>query len=176
MDAKSGLHDGVKAEVLALLGRAKAYRELPDAERGTLAASMTKVAAFLADKDWLTEHTPAAGAGADEPPQLDALRGIAKQVDFPGFVASLVQGVFQAIVDASVQQMEAYAELVKEISKTIDEFAESHVSGASTRPAVRQRQQQLATMVLMGIHRIVVTDGDVHASSGTGGRPTKHRP
>jgi len=175
MDARSGLHDGVRGEVLALLGRAKAYHELPDAERRQLAASMAKVAAFLADKHWLTEPAPASGASAAEPHPLDALRAIAKEVDFPRFVASLVQGVFNAIVDASVQQMEAYAELLKQVSQTVDEFAEDHVSDASARRPVAHRQQQLATMVLMGINRIIVTDGHINASLVTGG-PTKHRP
>jgi len=161
--------------VLALLGRAKAYHELPEAGRSQLAADMTKVAAFLAHKDWLAEPA-AAGASADEPPQLHALRGIAKEVDFPGFVASLVQGVFQAIVDASAQQMQAYAELVKEVSQSVDQFAESHVADASSRHLVPQRQKQLATMVLMGINRIVVTSGQINARSVTGGRPVKHRP
>jgi len=43
------------------------------------------------------------------------------------------------------------------------------------RQPVAHRQQQLATMVLMGINRIIVTDGHINASLVTGG-PTKHRP
>lgn len=154
-----GLHDEVRGEVLALLGRAKAYRGLPDAERAQIADSMTKVAVFLADKDWLIEHAPPGTARAEGPPQLHALREIGKEVDFPEFVSSLVQGVFHAIVDASIQQMEAYAELVNKASKAVDEFVESDAPDAPARKLARQRQQQLATMVLMGINRIVVTNG-----------------
>jgi hypothetical protein len=162
MTAKSSLHDGVRSEVHALLERSNSYRELPDAERRHIAADMTKVAAFLADKDWLAE--PPAGAKA-HPPQLDALRALVKDVDFPGFVASLVHGVFNAIVDASIQQMKAYAELLEEVSKSVDQFAQSNISDASARQLARQRQQHLATMVLMGINRIIVTDGRINARS-----------
>src|SRR5689334_11959986 len=103
MDAKSDLHDRVRGEVRALLGRAQAYRQLPDAERVRIAADMTKVGAFLADKGWLTHHGPAEGAPrVDRPPGLDALREkLVKEVDFPAFVASLIQGTFRAVVDSS---------------------------------------------------------------------------
>jgi hypothetical protein len=157
MDAKSGVHDQVRSEVRALLGRAPAYRELPDAERAQLAADMAKVGVFLADKGWLTHHAPAAGAPVDGPPGLDALREkLVREVDFPGFVASLIQGVFHAIVDSSIQQMQAYAELVASVSKEIDELLKDEGSDAAAGDLCRQRQQQLATMLLRGIHRIVV--------------------
>lgn len=159
MDDRSDLHGHVEGEVLALLGRAPAYRELPDATRAQLAADMTKVGAFLADKDWLTDPTPAAGDRADDRPTLDLLRGLANEVDFPKFVSSLVNGVFQAIVDASVQQMQSYAEILGSVSQQLDQFIDDSRTASSAREPVRQRQQQLATMVLMGINRIVVTSG-----------------
>ena len=143
----------------------------------------------------------------------------------PSFVASLIQGTFQAIVDASIQQMEAYAELLKNVAKTVDQFmndnitdglAKDHLADehrdvfaqghferrsearpceqdagelpsffqdlgftarrssttrrsrtSSCRPRAatlaEQRQQTLATMVLMGINRVVVDDGEIIA-------------
>jgi hypothetical protein len=78
-------------------------------------------------------------------------------VDFPVFVADLIAGVFQAIVDASIEQMEAYADLLDEVTKSLDEF----VSEASSEDEGRVRQQLLATMVLMGVNRIDVEDGVV---------------
>lgn len=72
------------------------------------------------------------------------------QVDIPEFVADLIDGVFQAIVNASIEQMEAYGDLLKDATKSVAEF-----EGSS------RRQQRLATMVLMGINRIVVTDGRI---------------
>jgi hypothetical protein len=146
-----------------------------------------------------------------------------QQVDFPKFVAGLIDGVFSAIVDSSIKQMEAYAELVKNVSKSVDQYMKDNVSENQSRdylanrypdfieidingdqpkartkqghdennmpdffadlglsmpldsfdddtveeqlvPAARRRmamdrQQLLATMVLMGINRVVVTNG-----------------
>jgi hypothetical protein len=146
-----------------------------------------------------------------------------KDVDFPKFVAGLIDGVFSAIVDSSIKQMEAYAELVKNVSKSVDQYMKDNVSENQSRdylanrypdfieidingdqpkaktkqghdennmpdffadlglsmpmdsfdddtveeqlvPAARRRmamdrQQLLATMVLMGINRVVVTNG-----------------
>ncbi|HSC81391.1 MAG TPA: hypothetical protein VLC08_13630 [Chitinolyticbacter sp.] len=151
-------------------------------------------------------------------------------VDFPQFVGGLIQNVFQAIVDASIQQMEAYGELLKAVAQTVDQFAADNISmnnardwlaqrfpedlelvpsesGTGMRVAVREteageasalrpsqelqlakpvedlsdeeqelrlvtaarmqmarsRQQMLASMVMLGINRIVVTDGLINA-------------
>ncbi|GAB2507538.1 hypothetical protein [Lysobacter humi (ex Lee et al. 2017)] len=50
------------------------------------------------------------------------------EIDFPGFVAQLVHGTFDAIVDASIRQMESYSELVSACAKTVDEFTEANVT------------------------------------------------
>lgn len=154
----------------------------------------------------------------------EVARATLNAIDFPSFVASLIQGTFQAIVDASIQQMEAYAELLKNVAGTVDKFMGDNVSdgmakdyltdqysgvlGRDTRdgtarlvvnqgagalpsffkdlgfespeqlteqninevivPATRRqmaerRQQTLATMVLMGINRVIVKDGEISA-------------
>lgn len=154
----------------------------------------------------------------------DVARATLNAINFPDFVASLIQGTFQAIVDASIQQMEAYAELLKNVATTVDRFMQDNISdgmakdyladqyggvfnrdtsGGAPRLAVRQgggelpsffkdlgfnapqdiddqaveqvivpatrqhlaerRQQTLATMVLMGINRVVVKDGEINA-------------
>ncbi|MDJ0994560.1 MAG: hypothetical protein QNI90_13370 [Dinoroseobacter sp.] len=154
-----------------------------------------------------------------------ALANIVQAVDFPGFVSDLVQGVFQAVVDASIQQMEAYAELVANVSKSVDQYMKDNVSEdqgrdylvnqypdffepdmdsgkiapkadadpdnapnfmadlgipfnfedaddeemekeivtSARRKIAMDRQQLLATMVMMGLNRIVVTDGQIKA-------------
>ena len=51
-----------------------------------------------------------------------ALDALMNDVDFPAFVAALVHGVFNAIVDASIQQMEAYAALVSQVAASVDAF------------------------------------------------------
>jgi hypothetical protein len=157
-----------------------------------------------------------------------------REVNFPTFVSGLIQGVFKAIVDSSIQQMEAYGKLVADIAKTLNQFRDENVTpnqgrdhladqfpdlfaitpvdngegpqprvslrdGVDERTALNRvnslpleggplksldlddeeteqklvqaartqlatsRQQLLATMVLMGINRIIVTDGKISA-------------
>jgi hypothetical protein len=173
---------------------------------------------------------------ANQPPPLgeaarrggDAMADLIQEVDFPSFVGGLVDGVFNSIVTSSIKQMEAYAELVKNVSKSVDQYMKDNVSENNARdylvqkypehlemdlsgespklkpregadesnmpdffadlglkspvasldqdtaeqqlmPAARQRiamdrQQMLATMVMMGVNRLVVTNGTIEAS------------
>lgn len=158
----------------------------------------------------------------------DNFKKFVGSVDFPAFVGGLIQNVFQAIVNASIQQMNAYGELLKSVSQSIDEFAQDNITMDSARdwlvskfpadlsigegdggPALamndvedpdaallrmnqelqlaqpitdlsdaeqearivqaarlqmaRSRQQLLSSMVILGINRIVVTDGTINA-------------
>lgn len=162
------------------------------------------------------------------------------QVNFVDFVSGLIDGVFNSIVESSIQQMEAYGQLVANVAKSLNQFRDENVSvnqgrdhlvdrfpdlfqidvdtgddffgdGGGGGPRVRvrdgidedeavqrvnqsglvangaplerlddevveellvtaarnelarNRQQLLATMVTMGINRIVVTDGKIEA-------------
>lgn len=67
-------------------------------------------------------------------------------------MADPIQGTFQAVVNASIEQVEAYADLLADVTTTVDENSDPP-----------ERQQFLATMVLMGINRIVVVDGSIRA-------------
>lgn len=130
-------------------------------------SDMVRVASYLAGHD----------SRAGEP---------VEEVDFPDFVADVINGVFDAIVDASIRQMKAYATLLADVTKSLKEFIDATISESQARdyladqypdffrkrprktkrPRVRlasSRQQLLATMVLMGINRIVVTDGKIKA-------------
>ena len=187
-------------------------------------------------------RTPPPRAGAATPIKLapkpglggaaraggDAMADLVPEVDFPVFVGGLIDGVFNSIVTSSIKQMEAYAELVKNVSKTVDQYMKDNVSEQNGRdylvqrypehlemdfsgeapqvkpregidesnlpdffadlglsspmtgldadsveqqlvPAARQRiamdrQQLLATMVMMGVNRLVVTNGSIEAS------------
>lgn len=170
---------------------------------------------------------PAAGGAAPDTFQRAsrATREMLGAIDFPGFVTSIVQGTFQSIVDASIQQMEAYAQLLSSVAKSVDAFMDDHVTDAMARdhladnygevfqktidgqhpklgvrndtsaplpsflknlgfespedideetletvvvPDTRRqlaemRHQSLATMVMMGINRVVVQDGEINA-------------
>lgn len=151
-------------------------------------------------------------------------------VDFPAFVGGLIQNVFQAIVNASIQQMNAYAQMLKSVAQTVDQFASDNITANNARDwlvdkyagdlavdtsdgengprlamvsddkseatlkrmneelqiaqpvndlsdadqegrlvqaarmqMARSRQQLLSSMVILGINRIVVTDGAINA-------------
>jgi hypothetical protein len=241
----------VRAQVRALLERSQAFAALPLEEKRKLARGLVDTVAFMADPaaghDGTVGEALAGGNGAAKvadriarKPDLvqkefkaaatrqggEIFEQAANAVDFPKFVAGLIDGVFNSIVTASIRQMEAYGKLLEQVVKSVDDFAKDNftlnqgrdwlvdrfpaslridsgsggprlaatdageeagladvrqglgVSGpldlddeaAETRLAqmaqlemARLRQKQLATMVLMGINRIVVTDGEINA-------------
>ena len=172
-----------------------------------------------------TRSTGDFGAGLEKGVQQAGQ--ILREVNFPDFVSALIKGVFQAIVDSSIQQMKAYGELVQSVAMSMNDFRDQNVSDNQARdhlvskypsllqikvtdgkprvsprdgadsqelpdfkkdlgldedigsldeetieakmvPAARDqvalgRQKLLATMVLMGINRIIVTDGKINA-------------
>jgi hypothetical protein len=54
-------------------------------------------------------------------------------IAFPKFVADLIKGTFQAIVDASIQQMEAYGGLLANVAKTVDQFMADNITDNAAR-------------------------------------------
>jgi len=152
----------VRASVHQVLASSPAYATLPVGQQRALARQMTKVASFIV-----------AGPHGDTIPTTATVAAeLVNEVDLPAFVSALIQGVFQAVVNASIQQMDAYAALLKDATKALDAYLQDDdgddddntAALASRRQAHANRQQLLATMVLMGINRIVVTDGIVKAS------------
>ncbi|HEX8692465.1 MAG TPA: hypothetical protein VF746_08610 [Longimicrobium sp.] len=212
----------VRRHVRDLLQKSPAFRELPPGKQRRLADDMVKVASLLAEP---------AGIRIDQVRAMsaDAEKFVAK-VDFPAFVGALINSVFEAVVESSIEQMKAFAELVAGVAKSLDRFVDDNASadqghdwlassypdlfeldlepGCDGKPCLRlrggvdgkralarvnrlpivggplrsldgdavekklvpaarrlatSRQQLLATMVLMGINRIVVTDGFISA-------------
>lgn len=158
---------------------------------------------------------------------VDQAARMIQEIDFPSFVAKLIEGTFHAIVKSSIEQMKAYADMVKSVATSLDAFKDRNTTdnqasdhlvsrypqlfqitinnngpqvgvrdGADTDnlpnfrkdfglneditdldqetidnkliPAARDdlargRQQLLATIILMGINRIIVTDGKINA-------------
>jgi hypothetical protein len=86
---------------------------------------------------------PAAQTQAPKPPATEALAqrtgALVNEIDFPGFVSSLLHGTFDAIVDASIRQMESYSSLVSAVAKTVDQFTEENVSPNQARDWLAQR-------------------------------------
>jgi len=236
----------VGRRVQQLLAQSSAYQALDEPRRAELARDMTKVAQYIVGGELGDNYPRAAtlaggtapigrgsaplrGPGATAAAQGGrAFTDTIRDVNFPAFVAGLIDGVFNAIVNASIKQMEAYGELVKNVAKSVDDFMKDNVSENQARdyladrypdhlqvdtsgekpvvkpkegaddgslpnffsdlglaqpvqsldeetpeqvlmPAARRRmamdrQQLLATMVLMGINRLVVTDGHIQAS------------
>ena len=84
----------------------------------------------------------------------DARQGIARDtarvaaalvasVDFPAFVASLIKGVFEAIVDSSIRQMEAYGDLIAAVAAVLDEMRARNVTEAQARDHLIERFPEL---------------------------------
>ena len=93
----------------------------------------------LADAD-NANATPATTA---KPPATEAISrrmgAMVDEVDFPGFVAGLVHGTFDAIVDASIKQMESFSSLVSAVAKSLDQFTEENVTNNQARDWLAQR-------------------------------------
>ena len=200
-----------------------------------LASRLTPPPAGSAQRETTAPAQPAAPAAGTPAPSSSAqtttgragevTRATLNAIDFPSFVGSLIHGTFQAIVDSSIQQMQAYAELLKNVASTVDRFMDDNITDGAARdyladqhpdflardtsggapklkvrkqktdvlpsffkdlgftsaaevdeqaleetvvPAARrrlaeQRQQTLATMVLMGINRVLVDSGEISA-------------
>lgn len=66
--------------------------------------------------------------------ELPAAAGaMAEELGFADFVASLVHGTFDAIVDSTIRQMEAFASLVASLAQTVDAFSRDNVSTNQVR-------------------------------------------
>lgn len=110
--------------------------------------------------------TPPATAGngaappAAEPPgprvaateTLAARAGaLADEIDFPAFVAGLVHGTFDAIVDATIRQMEAFADLVSAVARESGDFTRENVTLNQARDwLAEQHPQDLSVEVPAG--------------------------
>ncbi|NML44211.1 hypothetical protein HHL11_10655 [Ramlibacter sp. G-1-2-2] len=131
--AHIGFADDDAAPAQALAGLPGMLPGLPGAGRGV--TGNTPAAA----------PAPAAVAPAAAAPKAPATETLAartgalvNEVDFPGFVAQLVHGTFDAIVDASIRQMESYADLLSAVSKTVEQFTEENVSADQARDWLAQ--------------------------------------
>ena len=220
--ARAGTDTGtvVRQAVRRVLEASPAYKALAADAQREITEGMVRIGSYLAEPEGMPANS-LPGAIAGVPADVVAHRDLLSSVNFPAFVAALINGVFQAIVDASIQQMQAYGELLKDVARTVDEFAaapitvaaasawlaklypdclerdaatgmlrqkrggdcsktlpqlrllplegplsklgqaqiENQVVPAARRKLAASRQQLLATRVMLGINRLVVTDG-----------------
>jgi len=88
----------------------------------------------------LADRPPA----ADEfsPRAADQVARITRQtlnaIEFPVFVAELIKGTYQAIVDAAIEQMEAYAKLLANVAKTVDQYMADNITENQARDHLAQ--------------------------------------
>ena len=134
----------VSQHVTAMFARNPSFRTFTAAERaGIIRDTAAVVEAMVPTK---LRRGPAARALEQAPPPADRWRpderfqaeaismGVTQvgrminEVNFPAFVASLLKGTFQAIVDASIQQMKAYGELVQSVAMSLNDFRDQNVS------------------------------------------------
>jgi len=153
----------VRPTVREMLLRTPAFAKLPPEEQLAIANRMVKVATYMANPDGLlagenVAQAPLVRAQAEDPVAATERRlsqapgqvgntfqaGAVKQgveqfgalvqkVDFPKFVQGLIQNVFQAIVSSSLEQMRAYGELLANVAKTVDEFAQDNITDNNAR-------------------------------------------
>jgi hypothetical protein len=234
--------DEARRAVANMLSQSDSFRSLSPDEQQSIAGDTARIAAVLAEPHAQAQEATELAAPAQRPGQFTAqgaregaavAGALLQAVNFPTFVASLVQGVFHAIVESSIEQMHAYGELVANVAKSLNDFRDENVSenqgrdflvqqfpdtfqinvdtaddgtqqprvkvkdGADEQSALQKingslpldkpissldddtaesqlvpaartqiatgRQQLLATMVMLGINRIVVTDGKIQA-------------
>jgi predicted nucleotidyltransferase len=156
----------VGAAVASFLASTASFRELTPARQQQVARDTVTIVEYLAERG---------GGAANE---------LIREVDFPDFVAGLIQGTFTAIVDSSVQQMEAYGDLMASVASSLGKFrdaltehdaatqlwkchlafgrrqqsANSPSASGAVDPSARprsERQQLLVRTLMLGIKRVV---------------------
>ena len=86
--------------------------------------------------DELTAPSSSSSSGK-APPATETIGrragALSDELDFPEFVASLIHGTWDAMVDSSIRQMDSYADLVSAISKPLSQFREENVTANQAR-------------------------------------------
>jgi hypothetical protein len=150
----------VRERTKSLLEGSEAFRHLDPEERKALAHNLVKVGAYAAElvrDQWLQadklgqkpvlleKATATAQADQQRRPNQDEFdtravgaagrvtRETLNAIAFPTFVADLIKGTFNAIVDASIQQMEAYVKLLENVAKTVDQFMAENITDNQAR-------------------------------------------
>jgi hypothetical protein len=143
----------VREAVRNVLTRCAAFAQLPPEKQQQIAHDTARIADYLAAPEGFSgAELPTAAALADAPEstyaqrvaQVNKVGGdfkaagaregaevagmLLEKVNFPTFVAGLIEGVFHAIVKATIEQMEAYGQLVASVAKSLNTFRDENVS------------------------------------------------
>ncbi len=151
----------VRTAVRDVLVSAPAYHALPLEERRKLAGLMVEVcqtaAGLLAEEIESKEQARFAALEAPPAPAsnrqemartlnagdefsgvavnrvADTARGIMNAISFPRFVTELINGVFKAMQDTNVQQMQSFVQLLGDVSSTLEGFRDANVGDMQAR-------------------------------------------
>lgn len=155
--------DLVRGQVRALLLASPTYASLGPEDRRRFASDLVKIASYAAEcvrDDWYqserigqrplvrkreTIEVPQQPTARAQETAGDQFRPAAagqvaritqetlRAIAFPAFVADLINSTFNAIVDASIRQMEAYGELLSNVGRTVDDFMSRNISDNQAR-------------------------------------------
>jgi hypothetical protein len=154
-----------RSQVEALLTASPAFHELPVHRRRVLNRALVKIAAYLAElvrDDWCqsrrigqtpvlrvrreVQQPPAltlSAAAEFRPAAANQIARVTQQtlnaVSFPTFVADLIQGTFNAIIRASIEQMEAFTNMLENVGKTVDQFMTDNITDNQARDWLAER-------------------------------------
>ncbi len=153
----------VKSQVEAMLLSSPSYHELSEKQRSEMSDNLVKIGSYAAecmrDMCWQSAklgQTPVvrkresisgplaqAQTSNFQPSAANQIGRVTqetlKAVAFPTFVADLIRGTFNAIVQTSIQQMEAFSQMLTNVTKTVDQFMEEHISDKQARDWLQQR-------------------------------------
>ena len=68
----------------------------------------------------------------------EVTRSTLRAISFPSFVADLIKGTFNAILDATQTQMGAFTEMLEAVAKTVEQFEAENVSDAQAHQWLAQ--------------------------------------
>ena len=147
----------VRRMVRRLLAATPAYSQLPPDKQRQIGHDMVRVAAYIVDPHGLIskearqpvltiqstegkERTsmPSRSSG----PWGDGIDAMTRQlsgVDFPQFLGALINSVFHAIVNASIQQLQAYGKLLSNVAKSVDTFLKDGLTDDHARDDLASR-------------------------------------
>jgi len=108
---------------------------------------------------------PRPGAPQERPGAVNQVARVTQEtiraVAFPVFVADLIKGTFNAIIQSNIQQLEQFGRLLENVTKTVDEFMNENITDAQARDWLQQRYPD----------HIKVKDGKAGAADGADERP-----
>jgi hypothetical protein len=171
----------VASQVDALLAAAPSYHNLSGSDRDALRRGMVRIASYAAeclrDMCWQSNtlgQTPVvrrkttfarAQTSNFRPSAASQVARVTREtlraVAFPTFVADLIRGTFNAVVQTSIQQMESFVQMIANVSKTVDQFMADNISDFQARDWLAARYPE----------HIRIHEGMATVREGTEDRP-----